>query len=46
MQITTADESECRVPANAASAETFGALVEPHRKTLLVHCYRLSGSLD
>jgi RNA polymerase sigma-70 factor, ECF subfamily len=24
--------------------ETFGALVEPHRRELLVHCYRMSGS--
>lgn len=26
--------------------ESFTALVEPHRKPLLLHCYRMSGSLD
>lgn len=30
----------------AENKEAFGALVESHRKPLLVHCYRLSGSLD
>jgi RNA polymerase sigma-70 factor (ECF subfamily) len=30
----------------AGNREAFDALIEPHRKSLLVHCYRLSGSLD
>jgi len=28
------------------SAESFGALVDPYRRELLVHCYRMLGSLD
>ena len=32
--------------ARAGNNEAFNALVEPHRKPLLVHCYRMSGSLD
>lgn len=29
-----------------ASAESFGAMVDPHRRELLVHCYRMLGSVD
>lgn len=32
--------------ARSGSAEAFSALVEPYRRQLTVHCYRLSGSLD
>ncbi|MEM7348832.1 MAG: RNA polymerase subunit sigma-70 [Chloroflexota bacterium] len=32
--------------ACAGDTQAFNALVEPHRNPLLVHCYRLSGSLD
>lgn len=32
--------------ALAGNNEAFTELVEPHRKPLLVHCYRMSGSLD
>lgn len=32
--------------AQKGNADAFTALVEPYRKPLLVHCYRLSGSLD
>lgn len=34
------------VSARAGDNEAFNTLVEPYRKPLLVHCYRLSGSLD
>src|SRR5262245_31453400 len=26
--------------------DTFGLLVDPHRRELLVHCYRMVGSFD
>lgn len=32
--------------ARMGDNEAFNALIEPHRKPLLVHCYRMSGSLD
>ncbi len=32
--------------SRAGDKDAFNALVEAHRKPLLVHCYRLSGSLD
>ncbi len=46
MQIFTPAESERFASARAGDNEAFTALVEPHRKPLLVHCHRLSGSLD
>jgi RNA polymerase sigma-70 factor, ECF subfamily len=39
-------ELEHLTSARAGNSEAFSALVEPYRKPLLVHCYRLSGSLD
>ncbi len=38
--------AEDGTPLVAGSAETFGQLVDPHRRELLVHCYRMLGSLD
>jgi RNA polymerase sigma-70 factor (ECF subfamily) len=46
MHITTSKESEHLASARAGNSEAFSALVEPYRKPLLVHCYRMSGSLD
>lgn len=46
MQISVPNESEHLASARTGDNEAFTALVEPHRKPLLVHCYRLSGSLD
>lgn len=40
------NETAYLTSARAGSSEAFDALVEPHRKPLLVHCYRMSGSLD
>ena len=46
MNTTPSDESIHLSAARVGSNEAFTALVEPHRKPLLVHCYRMSGSLD
>jgi len=46
MQTSTPAESEHLASARTGNSEAFTALVEPHRKPLLVHCYRMSGSLD
>jgi RNA polymerase sigma-70 factor (ECF subfamily) len=46
MHITASKESDYLASACAGNPEAFSALVEPHRKPLLLHCYRLSGSLD
>lgn len=43
---TIANEIEHLASAQQGNSEAFAALVEPYRKPLLVHCYRLSGSLD
>jgi len=40
------NENENLASARAGDNNAFNALVEVHRKPLLVHCYRLSGSLD
>ena len=46
MQISPPDEIEHLATARSGNSEAFNLLVEPHRKPLLVHCYRMSGSLD
>ena len=46
MNTTASNESTYLLSALAGNNEAFNALVEPHRKPLLVHCYRMSGSLD
>jgi RNA polymerase sigma-70 factor (ECF subfamily) len=35
-----------RVAPTAVDADTFQAAVAPHRRELLVHCYRMLGSVD
>jgi len=46
MQTSTPADPEQLASARAGNSEAFTALVEPYRKPLLVHCYRMSGSLD
>ncbi len=46
MLLATPEETEYLSEARAGNSAAFSALVEPYRKPLLVHCYRLSGSLD
>jgi RNA polymerase sigma-70 factor (ECF subfamily) len=43
---TTPNQPEHLASARAGNLEAFTALVEPYRKPLLLHCYRMSGSLD
>jgi RNA polymerase sigma-70 factor (ECF subfamily) len=43
---TLPTEPEYLASARAGNPEAFTALVESHRQPLLVHCYRMSGSLD
>lgn len=46
MHTSTQNEIEQIAFARAGNSEAFTTLVEPYRKPLLVHCYRMSGSLD
>jgi len=46
MNTSAWNESTHLASARSGDNDAFTALVEPHRKPLLVHCYRLSGSLD
>jgi len=46
MQTNATNDSENLQAARTGNREAFDALVESHRKPLLVHCYRMSGSLD
>ncbi len=44
--MTQPNENEIIVAARQGDSPAFNSLFELHRKPLLVHCYRLSGSLD
>ncbi len=46
MTFTEISETEQIATALAGNTAAFNALVEPYRQQLLVHCYRMSGSLD
>jgi RNA polymerase sigma-70 factor (ECF subfamily) len=46
MRLSPRSESEQLAATRAGNPDAFSALVEPHRQPLLIHCYRLSGSLD
>src|SRR5688572_11941283 len=46
MTTTAPNESMYLASARAGNTQAFDALVEPYRKPLLLHCYRMSGSLD
>jgi len=46
MNIKAENESIYLSSARAGDSEAFNALVDLYRKPLLVHCYRMSGSLD
>lgn len=46
MITSTPNEPEYLISARAGNSDAFTALLEPYRKPLLVHCYRMSGSLD
>ncbi len=46
MNAPTSNESAYLTSARLGNSAAFDALVEPYRKPLLIHCYRMSGSLD
>lgn len=44
--MVTQDETPHLSAARAGNQEAFAHLIEPHRKQLLVHCYRILGSAE
>src|SRR6188474_522858 len=44
--IMTLDETTYLNAARAGDQEAFAQLIEPYRKQILVHCYRILGSLE
>src|SRR6266487_6496374 len=44
--ISMENETEVLEAARAGNEEAFAQLIDPHRRELLVHCYRILGSFE